>query len=265
VIGGGTSIYGAAFGRHAYAFEEVPIRIAGLSRALDGFTIAQISDVHLGLFVGEPEIRAAEALVRRAKPDLVVLTGDLLDHDPAHAEALGRMLRRLLPLARRGVVAIPGNHDYFAGIDAFDDAVVRSGARLLRNEGFVLEGGIALLGLDDVWGPRVDRRAHGPDLAAALRTVPEAADLPRVVLCHNPTAFKKIAGHAALQLSGHTHGGQVNLGVRFADLLLDHPFIAGRYERAGSQIYVNRGFGTAGPPARIGAPPEVTRIVLVSG
>ncbi len=68
----------------------------------------------------------------------------------------------------------------------------------------------------------------------------------------------------ALQLSGHTHGGQVNIGVRLADHVLGHPYIAGRYERMGSQIYVNRGFGTAGPPARVGAPPEVTKVVLVS-
>jgi predicted MPP superfamily phosphohydrolase len=71
-------------------------------------------------------------------------------------------------------------------------------------------------------------------------------------------------GQVALQLSGHTHGGQLNLGVRPADLLLGHPFVAGRYERGGSRLYVNRGFGTAGPPARLGAAPEVTRVVLTS-
>jgi len=266
-IGGGSSLYGTALGRHAFTLEEVPVKIPGLPRALDGFTLAQLSDVHLGLFVGDPEIRAAEDLVRRARPDLIVITGDLLDHDARDVDALGRLLARLLPLSRGGVVAIPGNHDYYAGIDEVAAAVARAGARLLRNEGMMVggAGGFALLGLDDVWGPRVDRRAPGPDLQAAMATLPAAADRPRVLLCHNPVTVPRHAGKVALQLSGHTHGGQINLGVRLADVMLGHPYIAGRYEREGTTIYVNRGFGTAGPPARVGAPPEVTRVVLVAG
>jgi predicted MPP superfamily phosphohydrolase len=264
--GGSSSFYGTIFGRHDYALEEVAVKIPGLSRALDGLTIAQLSDVHLGLFVGEPEVRAAEALVRRARPDLIVMTGDLLDHDPAEADNLGRMITRLLPLARRGVIVVPGNHDYFAGYAIFADAAARAGARVLRNEGLVLEGGLAILGLDDVWGPRIDRDCQGPRLPLALSRLPEAADLPRLLLCHNPATFPAHAGKVALQLSGHTHGGQFNpAGIRLADRVLGHPYIAGRYERDGSQIYVNRGFGTAGPPARLGSAPEVTKIVLVSG
>ena len=87
-LGGGTSLYGFAIGSHDYVVEEVPIRLARLPRALEGYTIAQLSDVHLGLFVGGPEMRAAVELVRRAKPDLVVMTGDLLDNDLAHAPKL---------------------------------------------------------------------------------------------------------------------------------------------------------------------------------
>lgn len=264
--GGGSAFYGTFFGRHDYAIEEVAVKIPGLARALDGLSIVQLSDVHLGLFVGEPEVRAAEALVRRARPDLIVMTGDLLDHDPAEADNLGRMISRLLPLARRGVVVVPGNHDYFAGIGPFSDAVTRAGARLLRNDGLVLEGGLALLGLDDVWGPRLDPACLGARLPLALKRLPAAADLPRVVLCHNPATFPGHLGKVALQLSGHTHGGQFNpAGIRLADHVLGHPYIAGHYEREGSHIYVNRGFGTAGPPARLGSAPEVTRIVLVSG
>jgi hypothetical protein len=266
-VGGGSSVYGTWLGRHDYALEEVPVRIPGLGRALDGFTVVQLSDVHLGLFVREREILAAEELVRRARPDLIVLTGDLLDHDARQAETLGRMVTRLAALCRGGVVAIPGNHDYYAGIDAVRDAVTRAGARYLVNEGMMVggEGGFALLGVDDVMGPRSDARSRGPDLAKALATVPAAQDRPRVLLCHNPSTFPRFAPQVALQLSGHTHGGQINLGVRLADTVLGHPYIAGRYTRGESQIYVNRGFGTAGPPARVGAPPEVTRVVLVAG
>jgi uncharacterized protein len=88
--------------------------------------------------------------------------------------------------------------------------------------------------------------------------------MPRILLCHNPSFFAESAGRVALQLSGHTHGGQVNLGVRPADYILPGGWVAGRYDLQGSALYVNRGFGTVGPPARIGAPPEVTRIILTS-
>ena len=142
-------------------------------------------------------------------------------------------------------------------------ALERGGAAVLINDGRVIGqrgAAFALLGVDDVWGPRTDRRSRGPDVARAIAAVPEARDLPRVLLCHNPQVFPAAAGEVALQLSGHTHGGQVNVGVRPVDLLL--PFVAGRYAIGGSQLYVNRGFGTAGPPARVGSAPEVSRIVL---
>ncbi len=257
-------MYGALLGRHDYTIEEVAIPIPGLPRSLDGFTIVQLSDIHLGLFVGEPEMRAAEDLVREARGDLVVMTGDLVDFDPRYAEHLGRLTRRLGPLARHGVAAIPGNHDHFAGIDAALGALERGGARVLSNRGCVVGGpggAFALLGVDDVWA-RGRVLGGGPDLGRALADVPR--DLPRVLLCHNPVFFPEAAGEVALQLSGHTHGGQINLLVRPADLLLPYGYVAGLYQRGSSHLYINRGFGTAGLPARVGAPPEVSRIVLVA-
>jgi len=271
LIGGSSTLYGTLKGRHDYCLEELPFKLPGLPRALDGFTLAQLSDVHIGVYVGEPELRIAEELLRRARPDLIVLTGDLLDNDPLMADQLGRFVRRLAPLARAGVVAISGNHDYFAGVTEVERAVTAAGARMLRNQGLVLgdaQAGVALLGVDDVVGRR---SGGGPDLNRALRSLqtPDAlglasADMPRVLLCHNPSYFEESAGRVGLQISGHTHGGQVNLGVRPADLLLPGGWVAGRYDLRGSALYVNRGFGTVGPPARIGAPPEVTRIVLTT-
>ena len=264
-VGAGSSVYGTLFGRHDYVIEDLVVRVPGLDRRLDGYTLVQLSDIHLGLFVGEREMRAAEDLVRRARPDLVVLTGDLIDHDPSHQDDLGRLVRRLSALARGGVVAVPGNHDYYTGIGGVLSTLERAGAVVLRNEGRVIEGaagGFALLGVDDQAAGRFEGGRGGPDLEAALAALPAAADLPRVLLCHNPAYFPSAAGKVALQLSGHTHGGQVNLGVRPADLVLGHPYVAGPYERAGTRLYVNRGFGTAGPPTRVGAAPEVTRIVL---
>lgn len=270
-IGSSTSLYGVFAGRHDYAIEDVPVRLPGLSRSLDGFTIVQLSDIHIGQFVGDAELAAAEDLVARTRADLVVLTGDLLDHDPRQADKLGRLARRLGPLARHGVVAITGNHDFYAGVGATVLALEQGGATVLRNRGLVFGdrgAGFALLGVDDVWaGRRVP--GAGPDLQKAVSSLPALAgsisaarSLPRLLLCHNPSYFETAAGKVGLQLSGHTHGGQVNLIVRPAELFLKNGWVAGMYERDGSRLYINRGFGTVGPPARIGAPPEVTRLIL---
>jgi predicted MPP superfamily phosphohydrolase len=269
LIGGSSSLYGALKGRHDYGIEELAVKIPGLGRGFDGFSIVQLSDVHIGAFVGDAELRIAEELIRRARPDLVVLTGDLLDNDARLAEQLGRFVRRVAPLARHGAVAIAGNHDYFAGVEQVEGAIVAAGGRMLRNDALLVGdagAGFTLLGVDDVWARR---QGGGPDLDRALRGLPRlsgrvapALDLPRVLLCHNPSFFAEAAGHVALQPSGHTHGGQVNLGIRPADYLLPGGWVAGRYDLNGSALYVNRGFGTVGPPARLGAPPEVTRLVL---
>jgi predicted MPP superfamily phosphohydrolase len=270
-VGSGSAAYGALIGRNDYTIEDVPIRLPGLARAYDGFTIVQLSDLHIGEFVGEEELAAAEALVRDARPDLIVLTGDLLDNHARFAPKLGAFARRLSPIAREGVVAISGNHDYFAGIDPVVEALEAGGARVLRNRGHVIGApgtGFALLGVDDVWARR---GGGGPDLDAALASLPKlggkiapSRDLPRVLLCHNPSFFEEASDRVDLQLSGHTHGGQVNLVIRPADFVLPNGWVAGRYERGASQLYVNRGFGTVGPPARLGASPEITRIVLTA-
>jgi predicted MPP superfamily phosphohydrolase len=266
LIASSTSLYGALKERHDYRIEDVPIRIPGLKSTLDGFTIVQLSDVHIGPHVGKSELAAAWDLVRSAKPDLIVLTGDLLDSDPRLAAELGRFARRLGELAPKGVVAISGNHDFYAGIDPTCRALTAGGATVLRNQGIILGdsgGAFALLGVDDVMAPRFTD-GIGADLPLAMKSLPQSQDLPRVLLCHNPEYFEHAAGHVDLQLSGHTHGGQINPGISPADLVLPHDWIRGKYEHRGSTIYVNRGFGTVGPPVRIGSPPEITRIVLHS-
>lgn len=263
-IATGSALHGLFVGRHDYALEEHEVRLPKLSPRLEGYTVVQLSDIHVGAFVKEAEIRAALALVRRARPDLVVLTGDLVDHDIRYAPYLGRLVRALAPLARDGVAAIPGNHDYYAGIDGVVDTVRRAGGRMLRNQGFVIgdaRDGVALLGVDDPWGKPVG--GPGPDLAAALRDVPP--DLPRVLLAHQPVVFADTRGNVELQLSGHTHGGQIALGYNPAEAVLPHGWVRGFYGSRASRLYVNRGFGTAGPPSRIGSPPEVTRLVLTAG
>ena len=252
--------WGMVRGRHAFQIEEVVVRIPGLPRALDGYTIAQVSDIHVGLFVRERELREGLDLVRSIRPDMVVATGDLIDYDPRYAPMMARALSDLE--ARDCVFAILGNHDYYTGSDAVRaalaagkiDLLVNAGRRIRPNDG----GGFALLGADDMWADHYG--GEGPDLARAIAMVPR--DVPRILLSHQPKSFDHFAGQVALQLSGHTHGGQINPIIRPADFLMH--YVSGRYERDGSTLWVNRGFGVAGPPARIGAPPEVTKIVLVS-
>jgi predicted MPP superfamily phosphohydrolase len=252
--------WGMVRGRHAYEIEEVPVRVPGLPRALDGYTIAQISDIHTGVFVGDRELAEGLSLVRAVRPDMVVATGDLVDFDARYAVKVAGALGRLQ--ARDGVFAVLGNHDYYADAKAVATAMRSAGIRLLLNEGITVRpndgGGFALLGVDDLWAQRW--HGAGPDLDRAIAMV--SPDAPRVLLAHQPAYFDIAAGHVALQLSGHTHGGQINPGFHPAEFFIR--YLVGRYEQRGSTLWVNRGFGVAGPPARIGTPPEVTKIVLVA-
>jgi hypothetical protein len=262
ILGGTGSMLGWGMfrGRHAFELCEVPVRIDGLPRALDGYVIVQVSDIHAGFYVGEREFEEGFALIRRARPDRVVVTGDLVDFDSSFA---GGVARKLVDLgARDGVTAVLGNHDYYADRDEVAEALEAAGVELLVDAGRVVRprdgGGFALLGVDDRWSTRYGRM--GPRLDVALAAVP--ADRPRVLLSHQPVTVDRWPGRVALQLSGHTHGGQINPGFRPADLFLK--YVAGAYRVGGTFLYVNRGFGTVGTPSRVGAPPEVTRVVLVA-
>jgi predicted MPP superfamily phosphohydrolase len=252
--------WGAVRGRHAFELCEVPVRIPGLPRALDGYVIAQISDIHTGMYVGERELDEGLALVRKARADLIVATGDLVDIDDSFAPLVARKLGELT--ARDGVRAILGNHDHYAGAAEVARVMRAAGIDVLVDEGRVVReadgGGFALLGVDDLGAMRYG--LPGPRLDRATAMVPPG--LPRILLSHQPRTVDLWAGQVALQLSGHTHGGQINPGFRPMALVAD--YVAGPYSVRGTTLYVNRGFGTVGPPSRVGAPPEVTRIVLVA-
>lgn len=262
VLGASASVigWGATRGRHAFVTEELVVRIAGLPKVLDGYVIGQVSDIHVGNFVQEHELAEGLDRLREVKADLIVVTGDLVDFDATYIPMMVRALAALS--ARDGVKTILGNHDYYAGASKITAALEAAGIDSLVNAGRVIRagdgGGFALLGVDDAWGGRAG--GPGPNLQRALDMVP--ADAPRILLSHQPSTVDYWAGKVALQLSGHTHGGQINPGFRPADLFMR--YVAGRYERNGTTLYVNRGFGVVGPPARVGAPPEVTKIVLVS-
>jgi uncharacterized protein len=239
---------------------EVPLR--GLPPALQGFTIAQISDVHIGPTIKREFLRGIVDIVNSLKVDVVAITGDLVDGSveqlATHVEPLS-LLR-----SRHGSYFVTGNHEYYSGAPAWIAELRRLGLHVLLNEHVVLLHRGAPLLLAGV----TDYSAHSFD--PAQRSDPQAAlagaspDLrPRVLLAHQPRSAAAAADAGFdLQLSGHTHGGQFwpwNLFVR-----LQQPFTAGLDRFANLWVYTSRGSGYWGPPKRLGVPSEITRIRLVA-
>jgi hypothetical protein len=227
-----------------------------LPESLSGYRVVQLSDLHVGALLGGDFVAELVERSNALRPDLVVLTGDLVDGAVRNLAAELEPLRRLR--ARDGVYVVLGNHEYLSGADEWAEAFAALGMRVLRNQGALLRDRLELIGLDDaVTGPD-GRPAVDLDRAFAAHT----AGRPTLVLAHEPqTAAQAIARGGSLQLSGHTHGGQFwpwNLLVR-----LQQPFTAG-LERVGRMwIYISRGTGYWGPPMRFGIPSEITRIRLV--
>ena len=259
-VGAPVFLRGGLWSRTDLEVETIEVTIPGLPTELEGLTLVQLSDLHLGVFTGPREIGAVLDRVAQLRGDLVVITGDILDHNPRHIPEAMRALAGLR--ARGGVHAILGNHDHYTGPALVARGLRAVGIRAHINGSMALgpDGargrGLILAGVDDVMAPRLGS-GSGPDLGAALRG--RDPDDPVVLLAHNPTVFDDMAHRVALQLSGHTHGGQINtLGV--AGSLL--PYVAGRYQRGAATLFVSRGIGTTGPPVRLNAPPEIVRIAL---
>jgi predicted MPP superfamily phosphohydrolase len=236
---------------------EVPS--AKLAAGSPPVRIVQVSDVHLGMLLGPRRLSRILNRVREARPDLLVATGDMLDAVGAHLEPLAAMWRGVeAPL---GKLAITGNHEYYTGIPGALAFLEGAGFRVLRDETAVA-GPIAVVGAEYRPPPGL------PGAPARTRSVPEllAEAGParfRLLLKHLPTGFEEEAapGGADLQLSGHTHDGQM---YPFRWLVrLSFPHTAGLFRAGASRLYVSRGTGTWGPPLRFLAPPEVTLIELV--
>jgi predicted MPP superfamily phosphohydrolase len=238
---------------------ELAVRVPNLPRALDGMRIVQMSDIHLGDVLQGRFLRARVAQCNALKPDLVAVTGDLVD---GSVERLGNAAGELTRLqSRYGTAFCMGNHEYYSGDLAWEEALTKMGLTVLRNR-FVSVGdpgaSFDLVGVDD-WSQR--RRPRG----YSLRTALEGRDPSRaaVLLAHQPYSFPQTArAGLGLQLSGHTHGGQFFPFTEVAALAL--AFNVGRYSEGESTLYVNRGTGFWGPSMRVGSPPEITLIHLVA-
>jgi predicted MPP superfamily phosphohydrolase len=255
------SVVGLVNARRSAKVVDVDIPLANLPAALHGFTIVQISDIHMGPTIKRDYLDAIVDSVNGLNADMIAVTGDLVDGSvrqlAAHTEPLSRLS------SRHGTYFVTGNHEYYSGVNAWVVELRRLGLCVLMNEHVVLESsGASLLvaGVTDYSAHHYDL-AHASDPQRALAGAPASVHV-KILLAHQPrsAASAERAGFH-LQLSGHTHGGQFwpwNFFVR-----LQQPFTAGLNRLNDLWVYTSRGTGYWGPPKRFGAPSEITRLRLV--
>ncbi|MGB3485307.1 MAG: metallophosphoesterase [Mycobacterium sp.] len=253
--------YGASTALGPPDLLRVPVRLPRLDQAFNGFRIAVVSDIHLGPLAGRAHTERIVAMINEADADLVAIVGDLVDGSVAELGHAAEPLQDLV--SREGAFFVTGNHEYFV-----EDTVPwlheleRLGVQPLRNENTAIRrGGAAfdLAGVNDLAG---EERGDPPDFDRALAGTDPSR--PTVLLAHQPVVVTEAAARGvALQLSGHTHGGQM-WPFHYAVELVQ-PSLAGLSAVDNTQLYVTRGAGYWGPPVRVGAPPDITVLSLESG
>ncbi len=254
---------------------EIPLR--RLPKALDGFTIAQLSDIHLGPYVKPQDVRMAVRMVNALKPHLIVITGDFVYHSARYSAACAQELAALK--APYGVYAVLGNHDVWTNVDEVVRNLRSAGVKVLRDEAQPVEvngSRLWLLGAEDTGFTGFmgcsfeDFKDMWRDAANAvsrlLAGIP--AQEPRVLLVHNPDFTEMVPpGEVDLALCGHTHGGQVRLpfvGAPIVPSCFGQKYTAGPVDNGRTLVYVNRGLGIIYPPVRFNCRPEITLLVLRS-
>ncbi len=261
-VAGGAVVVGVKNALGPHRIVDVPVTLRGLGRDLDGFTIVQLTDLHAGLTIGRGYVADVVERAMALAPDLIAVTGDLVDG------SVGELRDRVAPLADlhapHGVYFVTGNHEYYSGVGPWLREVERLGLHPLRNQRVrITRGGAGfdLAGVDDHTAAGFGG-GHGADYAAALGD--RDRSVPTVLLAHQPRQVGAAAEHGVeLQLSGHTHGGQL-WPWHYIVRLQQGGLVAGRYRHGDTELYVCRGCGYWGPPVRLGAPPEIGRIILRS-
>ena len=226
--------------------------------AIDSLCAVAVSDIHVGPFINSSRIRGLVDKINGLSPDIVFLVGDIVDESISAAaeEGLTEELKRIK--APLGIYAVPGNHEYYAGIEDVQKYLSRGGVRLLRDEFVVIKDSLILVGREDIMANRLGEEKRRP-LSEILREAPK--NLPIIVLDHTPINLEEATSQGAvLQLSGHTHNGQMwpfNLVTR---LIFEKSW--GLLQKENTLIYVSCGYGTWGPPVRIGSTPEIILLNL---
>ena len=267
IVGVAVTAWGFWNARRTARVVNVEVPIAGLPAALHGFTVAQISDIHVGPTIKQAYLARIVARVNALGADMVAITGDLVDGRVADLQ------RHVQPLATlkstHGTFFVTGNHEYYSGAHAWIDELRRLGLTVLMNEHVVLNHvrpgheatGMVVAGVADYSAHHFDK-AHQSDPAAAIRGAPTDATM-RMLLAHQPRSAHAAADAGFdLQLSGHTHGGQFWPWNHFVQF--QQPFTAGLNKLKDLWVYTNRGTGYWGPPKRFGVPSEITHLRLVS-
>jgi predicted MPP superfamily phosphohydrolase len=237
---------------------KILLPLKAIGGALDGFKIVQLSDFHLYPYTDIELVQSAVTITQRLEPDLVVLTGDYVLDLADVVFDLAEVLSQLNSV--HGVYAILGNHDYWTDAEVVKQGLEEQGISVLKNKGVQIAVGrdvLYLAGLDDGWDGK-------PDVDAALSTWSEG--MPTIMLLHEPDFWDlyKSDPRIDLQLSGHSHGGQVRLPGYGAPILPDYgrKYDHGLYHFSDRYLYVNRGIGVVPPPVRFNCRPEVTEITL---
>ncbi|WP_444545926.1 metallophosphoesterase [Streptomyces olivaceoviridis] len=235
--------------------KRVTVPLAKLPRAAHGFRIAVVSDIHLGPVLGRGFAQRVVDTVNATRPDLIAVVGDLVDGSVKDLGPAAAPLARLS--ARHGAYFVTGNHEYFSGAEQWIEEVRDLGLHPLQNARTELPY-FDLAGVNDVQG---ESEGQGPDFARALDDRDPARAC--VLLAHQPVQIHEAVRHGVdLQLSGHTHGGQLWPGSLLAAAA--NPTVAGLDRYGDTQLYVSRGAGAWGPPTRVGAPSDVTVIELAA-
>jgi len=261
LVAGALGIWSLRAGLGRVAVKRVEVSLARLPPALSGTRIVQLSDVHVGPTIQRSFIETIVQQCNALTPDLVVITGDLVD---GSVEELREHVAPLSDLrAKYGVFFVTGNHEYYSGAADWCSELERLGVRVLRNERVSIgneNASFDLAGVDD-HSAKGFGDGHGEDLPKALR----GRDLSRelVLLAHQPRTIFEARDHGVgLQLSGHTHGGQLWPWTYL--VRLQQPVVAGLARFGNSLVYVSRGTGYWGPPMRLGAPSEIAELTLRS-
>ncbi|MFD6529153.1 metallophosphoesterase [Streptomyces sp. NPDC060184] len=255
VAGFGTVGYGTYGVLRGPRTKRITVPLAKLPRSAHGFRIAVVSDIHLGPILGRAHTRRVVDAVNATRPDLIAVVGDLVDGSVADLGPAAEPLAELE--ARHGSFFVTGNHEYFSGAAEWVAHVRELGLHPLENARVEIDG-FDLAGVNDVAG---ESEGQGPDFGRALgdRDPARAA----VLLAHQPVVIDDAVAYGVdLQLSGHTHGGQLWPGNLVAELA--NPTVAGLERYGDTQLYVSRGAGAWGPPVRVGAPSDITVVELAS-
>ena len=235
--------------------KNVDIKLKNLQTT---YKIIQLSDIHIGGIIDAPFIKSLVKKVNKLKPDIVVITGDLVDINIK--DAMSALIELKALKSKFGTYFIVGNHEYFHGIKDVINTIKSLEITVLENESFYIgeyQKGFNLAGVYDVMGYRVEH--HEPDLKKALSNIDENS--PTILLAHQPKFIEEVQDNVDLVLSGHTHGGQLYPFRLLVKLV--QPYISGLYQHSkNTQIYVNKGTGFWGPPMRLGATSEITFITI---